>query len=274
MAASNPYDAVAQKKLIFTITAGRTGTRYLAELLAHIPGITAYHEPEPNFAWVMRAAQSNPEIAYHFLDTRKILAIAMAPHAVYVETSHLFCKGFFEPMVRRGLRPRLVMLRRPPREIALSYLQRETVPARTTLGQIYLLDPRDPNVLPLPRWEALSDYQLCFWYALAIEARQISYAAFARELGIPMFDATNRELNEFATFSRLLEALGLPGGNAARAAHAEISANPHNQGPPPAHQPADLAAEERVVWDRVGHYQPLLESAVARRYGAAGVRAA
>ena len=215
-----------EKSTIFTVTPGRSGSAYLSQLLQSVPDLHAVHEPEPNFVHVMRRAQFNPSIAFTFLKDYKLPAIAKVTEPIYAETSHLTCKGFLEPMIMLGLRPGLIFLRRPPREVAWSLLERNTIPGRTSLGCAYLLEPRDPYVLPLIGWHALSDYQLCFWYALEIERRCLRYAALGGELALKTEDVTNRELNDWTAFSSLLSKFSLSATDAVREAHARIRTEP------------------------------------------------
>lgn len=256
------------KRLIFTVTAGRTGTAYLAKLLDTVPTVSAYHEPKPNYVEVLRRIQTHPFMSYEYLSKYKIPAIRECPSYIYAETSHLTCKGFLEPMILMGLRPALIILRRPPREVAWSHVVRNCVPSWTTLGVSYLLDPRDPAVIPLFHWETASQYQLCFWYALEMERRQLHYTRLAEGLGMPVFDVTNKELNDWSIYSRMLETLNLPITEDVRQAHASISQNIHNQNPEPRDLPttAPLAGEEEGIWDTVSHYEPLLRGQIAERY--------
>jgi hypothetical protein len=85
-------------RLILTVTPGRSGTVYLCELLKSVPGIYSAHEPEPKFSDVMRAVQYDPAIARRFLLSQKLPAIRRYAQSTYVETSHLACKGFIEPL--------------------------------------------------------------------------------------------------------------------------------------------------------------------------------
>ena len=254
------------KKLIFTVTAGRTGTDYLAKLLATIPGVSAHHEPNPNFVQAMRRAQLDPAMAYMYVEKYKLPAIAEHPEAIYAETSHLTSKGFLEPMIRHGLRPALIVLRRPPREIAWSYLVKDTVPTRTTLGIQYLLDPRDLGVLPLLHWESASDYQLCFWYALEIERRQMYYTRLAKALGLPIVDITNKELNDWACYSRMLTELGLPITESVKTGHAIISNQQHNKNAVHVPMPDGLDAEEDGIWTSISHFDLSLRPHITERY--------
>ena len=259
---------ICQKTLIFVVTPGRSGSKYLANLLGAVPGVHAEHEPEPNFVHVMRRSQHNPSSALSFLRDHKLPAISKVAEPIYAETSNLTCKGFIEPMIMLGLRPGLILLRRSPRQVAFSLLERYTVPARTQMGLTYLLDPRDPFVLPLPGWESLSDYQLCFWYALEVERRCLRYAAIANRLGMALTDITCEELNHWSIFSRLLSDLNLPATDTVRESHARISAKVHNLNSRKLERPTkdEFTASEEVVWNRIAYFEPLLQQDIQDRY--------
>ena len=256
----------ATKTLIFTVTPGRSGTKYLAALLGAIPGIAAYHEPVPDFVTALRRAQQNPEIAFAFWRDAKLPFIAACEAPIYAETSHLFCKGFLEPAILLGLQPKLIVLRRPPSEVAWSLIERDTVPARSPYGCLYLLDPRDPGVMPLTSWERMTDYQLCFWYALEIERRQLKYAAFAAQLGLACFEVLQRDLGKPQVFARMLHALELSAPPHVLTDHAAISAQRHNRNPRLLAKPDTLEAEEAEVWKSVLSYEPLLPSLLELKY--------
>jgi hypothetical protein len=202
-----------------------------------------------------------------FLRDIKLPEIAKAGGEVYIETSHLVCKGFIEALILEGLRPGLILLRRPPREIAWSYLERGAIPGRTVEGTNYLLKPSDPYVLPLLEWEKASNYQLCFWYALEMECRQRRYAALAKTLSLPVVDVTNRELNDWAVFKGMLaEFGGLPATEVVRQAHAKLSAEQHNANRSRLPLPDGLDDAEAAIWQRVRYFEPLLEQQIATRY--------
>src|SRR5579862_5932836 len=59
--------AVDRKTLVFTITAGRTGTAYLQRLLGIFPHTTSLHEPEPSYVPVLRRVQYDPALAREYL---------------------------------------------------------------------------------------------------------------------------------------------------------------------------------------------------------------
>lgn len=259
--------AVRAKTLVVTVTAGRTGTTFLTHLLALCPDTTSLHEPEPSFVPVLRLAQRDPDLARRFLLEYKLPFVAAVPTRRYVETGHLFCKGFLEPLLALGVAPRAIALRRAPRRVAASLLSRRTVPGRGKLGLKYLLHPGDPGVLPLPRWTRRSDYQLCFWYALEIERRQRAYRAAIEAAGGAWVDVTAEELGDGERFLGLAAALGLldAGGDRAvlRAGHARVAAVTHNPNPESL-AVADPAGEEETVWAAVG--DPDLRRWVESRY--------
>src|SRR5262249_10400743 len=148
------------------------------------------------FEHYLRRVQRNPAAASEFLLEHKLPAICRYPTKNYAELSNVFCKGFLEPMLQLGLIPSLVMLRRQPRLVALSLMERYSIPERTVYGFEFLLGPRDPGTLPLPGWRRMSDYQLTFWYALEIERRQQTYGRLLASLGGKLFDVTADELHD------------------------------------------------------------------------------
>jgi hypothetical protein len=261
--------AVHAKNLVFCVTAGRTGTTYLQHLFALCPETTSLHEPEPSFVSVLRLAQHDASVARMFLLEYKLPFIIRTPTRNYVETGHLFGKGFLEPLLALRIVPRIVFLRRAPWRIAASLLTRRTVPARGKLGLKYLLHPGDPGVVPLPGWLRMTDYQLCFWYALEVERRQRAYAAQLDGLGATWVDVRADELHDGARFLAVATALELLDGTADTAAllrrHAEVSSATHNANPDTV-AAATWEGEEDAVWRAVDHFDPTLRPAVQARY--------
>jgi len=262
--------AVARRNLVFTVTAGRTGTVYLQRLLGLFPDTTSLHEPEPAFVSVLRLVQHAPARARSFLLEYKLPFIGTVQTGHYVEASHLFGKGFLEPALALGLIPRLVMLRRHPRRIALSYLARNAIPGRTKLGFKYLLQPSDPGVLPLHNWTRRGAYQLCFWYALEMERRQRAYAERMSELGGAWVDVTAEELHDVERFLDVARTLQLLAPStdldAVRRQHRELSAMTHNPNRSVPALRAAVDADEEAVWAAVEPFALDLRRQVAARY--------
>ncbi len=194
-------EKLKSKRLVFTVTSGRSGTKYLATMLSLIPSINAFHEPEPDFVYVMRKAISKPELAVKFWIFKKLPAIASLQGNFYCETSHLFCKGFFYPLLDLDILPELIILRREKRKVAKSLFELNTIPGRTPLAISYYLKPDDEGVyLPINNWHKLHDYQLCYWYCLEIEKRMEVYKEEVLKRGGKVYEVEFSSLLSFEYF--------------------------------------------------------------------------
>jgi hypothetical protein len=203
-------EILINKRIVFTVTTGRSGTGYLASQLAYLPNIDCFHEPVPVFAEVMREAQRRPEAAHEFIAQKKLPFIASQKSLFYIETSHLFCKGFFEPLLALNVHPSLIFLKREHRQVALSLYRLDTIPVRTKKGEKYLLNPNDPGVLPIKNWHTLSDYQLCYWYCLEIERRSKEYFQTARDKNLCTVSITFDCLISKSGIRTIIDDLKLP----------------------------------------------------------------
>lgn len=203
----NIVERLSTKRLCFTVTSGRSGTKLLAELLRESAGICAEHEPAPRFNYVLRSILECPDAARWWLETEKLPAIAqrMGADAVYAETSHLTCKGFIEPMLDIGLRPILLMISRRACDVARSLFKVGAIPERSSSGRLVLMGPRHSSFLPVADWEDWTDYQLCYWYAREIEQRQDYYRRLSKRLDLESFDCSFNDIRDWDSFVTLSE---------------------------------------------------------------------
>jgi len=200
---------IKNKRLVFTVTPGRSGTKYLSILLKYLPNVTCFHEPDPNFSEVMRYSQTNKKIAYDFWIEKKLPFIEQCNTFTYIETSHMFCKGFLQPLLDLNIIPDLIILKRSCREVAKSLFKLKVIPGRTKKGLIYLLSPEDPGVLYLPNWNNFHDYQLCLWYCLEIERRQKIYGELLKAKNARVVLISIEDLSKISKFLYLLRELDL-----------------------------------------------------------------
>jgi len=192
-------DRVRSKRLVFTVTTGRSGTAYLARVLGLFRDVDARHEPRPTFGRALRTICAEPSTAGEFWRDEKLPRIARSRAPIYAETSHVACEGFFEALAELGLAPTLIHLVRARREVALSLASLRAIPGRTYAGVRHFLAPWDERVaIPIERsrGEALADYQLCYWHTLEIERRARRYAQLFAPLGARV---ERVELAELAT---------------------------------------------------------------------------
>jgi len=197
------------KRLIFVLSPGRCGTRYLSEVVATIPGMAAVHERPPDFADASRLAQFIPEAATRFWFDHKLPAIERYPELTYFETSHTFI-AFAGVALQMDNPPDLVVLTRPHREVALSRWRRGSVPGRTPRGNQYCLHPNAPGViLKVNNWRQFTDYQLCYWFCLEVEARSEHYAHLYARAGADVYRTSLAEIVTEQGFLKLVRSLHL-----------------------------------------------------------------
>lgn len=200
---------IKQKRLIFTVTTGRSGTAYLKEVFGYMKNVHSYHEPQPEFETVLRRIQTEPELSRQFLVEKKLPQIAKDTATVYVETSHLTCKGFLEPLLEMNIIPDLVIHRREPRDVSLSLLKMGTIPGRTEKALRFYLSPEDPGVLQLRNWQKMHDYQLCYWYCLEIERRARKYHKVFLQHGARVTETTLNSLKTVKGLRKTMKELDL-----------------------------------------------------------------
>ncbi|HTS21506.1 MAG TPA: hypothetical protein VMN79_06790 [Casimicrobiaceae bacterium] len=209
---------------VFTMTTGRSGTRYLAELLQqNLPDAECYHEivgwdrfgvdtPDVSHMTLFNS-QGNVEKVREFWRA-KLTRIASTRHRFYVETSHVLMKaGLVEniaPLTAKG-RVHFVLLERDTYATIASLRRRLDFVNKGTWW-LWYLDPDYPK--NLVRSAELVDSGisgLCLWYVLEIRAR----AAYYRKLlkGTPNVVFHTFDLEELRApegIARFLAALGAP----------------------------------------------------------------
>jgi hypothetical protein len=243
-----PGQVLADKHLIFCISPGRSGTAYLAEVMKSVDGVASFHEGEPDFAHVLRMVQHHPGVAYKFWTSEKLPFISTVEESVYFESSHLFGKGFAEPLLDLDIIPDIVVLRRPHREVALSMWRRQAIPGRGELGNRYHIIPSDPTaLLSLPGYREVTEYQLCYWYCLEMEARAERYTKMFKNRGARVVETSLKEVTTQRGFLRVVEELGLPAPDYKRYKELDRVVNPNpvhlREGPPE----GDLDEQEKEI---------------------------
>lgn len=211
MSAPSPSEPARARRLLFTVTSGRSGTEYLARVLALFADVEARHEPKPRFSSCFRAVVAAPHVAREFWEREKLARVEHGRRPIYAETSHLFCKGFAASLVELGRTPELLHLRRDPRATARSLWALDSVPGRTLRGVRYYLSPGDPNCLPVSAEDvrAWTDYQLCYWYCLEIDARADRLRAELGPRGVRVHTVELADIQSEAGVRALGETLAL-----------------------------------------------------------------
>lgn len=255
------------KNIVFCITHGRTGTTMATEVFKIFDDTRSEHEPEPNYSSVLPRVKENPRNAIDFLEN-KINWIRKVKQSNYIETSNVFGKGFFIPLIRLGFCPKLILLNRDFRKVAESLFKRGSFPMRTKMGKHFSADPSYPGSLPIFQPESLTDYQMCYWGVLDAYFRQIKAAELYDQVGSVYVWASASDFNDFDKTLEIGGALGLYVSDRVKAKemHSEVSSFHHNPNKRLSEEKLDVDFdnEEREVIDRVAFYEPLFIEKVIR----------
>jgi len=246
------------KNLTFCITHGRTGTTFVTQLFTLFKDTLSVHEPEPNFAHAFPQVKYDPRLAVQFLE-KKLEAIEATPEKNYVETSNVFCKGYFIPMLRAyDHYPNLLLLAREFRAIASSLYKRGSIPVRSKNGQLFSCAPDAPGVLQIFGADQLSDYQMCYWAVLDAFRRQLVAEDIYKEKGLKNYIwCTAETFHEFDFLKKCGDLFGLEFEDeaAAKAAHAEHAGTKYNQNPEREVDPIEnISDQEAIVIDRCAYF--------------------
>lgn len=211
------------KSFIFTMTTGRSGTKYLADLLQdNLPDAECHHEicgwdrfgvdtPDVSHMTLFNS-QGNVEKVQAFWSA-KLERIAATERQRYAETSHLLMKaGLIENLARltRESFVHLIALERDPYATIVSFRNRCDF-WDTANRWLWYLDPEYPrNLVSSRELFAKGINGLCLWYILEIRARTERYQRLlARESRIVFHRFRLEELRLAAGAARLLRALGI-----------------------------------------------------------------
>ncbi|MFW8634595.1 hypothetical protein [Cribrihabitans pelagius] len=266
-AASAPVQDSGASQFIFTLSAGRTGTAWLAELIKVNLQMPSVHEP----LGIGDFGKTMPEIRHmRTFNTvgmdgllcdfwERKLAGLQAP---YAESNHTLGKcGLIEALAESSLcaASTVVILRRDLAKQSASYVVRGDFKNITIPWQWYL-DRNYPNVIVSPdQMKPLGEVGYALWYAMEMAARQAYYQLLYGNR-VHFVEAQLEDATKPEGAARLLAALGydgpvtLPPKKNAMTADAEMM--------------AALTAEYRTLLARL-NFDPL---ALAARYIEAGRR--
>jgi len=212
------------RSFAFVASTGRSGTTTLARLFENLPSCIALHEPYPAMKSDY-ATDFNDDAQLQrerFEKIKRFHILRAASHLdFYLETNHQFLKNFAEPAIDYfGSRLRVIHLRRDPVSVASSFYAIGSVPGKTKLGSLYLIDPhRTDNVLSIgdvldedPDYS--DDFYRCLWYWYETEARVVRFREHHPEISL-LHLATNdlnqpervRDLLDFLNLSHLVDAV-------------------------------------------------------------------
>jgi hypothetical protein len=210
------------KDFVFTMTTGRSGTKYLAKLLEqNLADAECHHEihgwdrfgvDTPDLSHMtLFNSQGNVEKVQAFWRA-KLARVAATPRQFYVETSHLLMKGGLvenlAPLTAAGT-VHLIALERDPYDTIVSFRNRFDFLDNANRW-LWYLDPEYPrNLVPWSEFLPHSLNGVCLWYILEIRARAARYEKLlSGDQRIVFHRYALEDLRHAEGASRLLNALG------------------------------------------------------------------
>jgi len=214
------------KNFIFTITTGRTGTAYLAELLqSNLSDITAHHEIFNFLAFggdtpdVRQLAHFNTlgniKIIRDFWQN-KLTKIQKTPTETYAETSHVLAKaGLMENLHLLYDNPEnqvhIIILKRDMVDIAWSMLNRFDFSILGATLLFYLHQDYKNIIIKPDIIEKLGLYGNILWYINEMYTRAAYYQLLYQDIpNLHFHEATLKEIISEEGAKHLLNKLALP----------------------------------------------------------------
>jgi hypothetical protein len=250
-------------KLVFTMTAGRTGTRSLAGLLAaNLPGAHVHHEQlisgpravhTPAVPLLLEFNESGDTPRVQRFWAEKAAEIRAQPAHTWVETSHLLMKaGLVENIDQfEGHDVHLVALTRSRGSLLRSYLRLGDFSRVGNRQMWYLAELGRKNLLQIPGAWRQGAMGLALWYLLEVECRVALYRRqLAGRAGVTLHTLAVGDLSGGPRVDGLLEALQTPASP-----KPPVLPAPHNQGPKRALSP-ELEAQAEALLAQAADFDP------------------
>jgi hypothetical protein len=210
-----------RQNYIFTLTTGRSGTAFLAELLRkNLVNSEVHHErtgfsnfgkwtPDASHFTLFNSEGNVPSVQEFWL--RKFSALRISRGSVYAETSHFLAKaGLLENIAFLGsdAKVRIVILNRDTESLIWSFANRMDF-ANRGFTWLFALDPGYPrNIVEFSPFEKYGMIGFCYWYIIEMRARAIYYQKlFKQQRNITFHNISIEELKSVDSIANFLESL-------------------------------------------------------------------
>jgi hypothetical protein len=216
------FPEVADRHLIFSINSGRSGSKYLSQLLSTGRNVKSFHEAEPKmngeFIEMVNSAPLNSSREKRRIKAAAIAAIlgASPPEEIYVETNHTFIKTFYDVVLEDFTNVDVVILRRDLALVLKSFIELGYFSPLNPLSFSWMTSPNAATAaLPAIGPDAtLDQFDLCIAYLFDIEARAVR---FQKEYGqVRTHEIRLEELNELKGVEEFFDRLHVSPTNATR----------------------------------------------------------
>lgn len=212
-------------KFVYTITTGRSGTAYLAELVArNVPDAAVFHERVNYDSFGVHTPDVSHLMLFNTLGNVrrvrtfwrvKLAADRGSPRPWYVESSHMLAKAGLVENLRllhdQGGQTHLVILRRRTSDIVGSLLERGDFRFLGGHTWLHWLDPRYRNrILDSRPFVEHGELGIALWYVMEIAVRAEYYKLLlAGQPGVHVHEVTLDDIAEPHGAGDLLADLGM-----------------------------------------------------------------
>ena len=226
-------DDVKDRRLVFSINSGRSGSQYLAELLATGKKVRCFHEPHPNMSGVHLDLVTKAPYADSKQERRvKCVGIAhrlrtMAPGKVYAETNHMFIKTFFDVILAEYRAVEVIILRRDLVKVLKSFVDMGYFSEASPVSWKWMVraDAATSALKPVAPFDEMDPCDRSIAYLLDIEARA---QRFKLEYpNVPTHEVRLESLNDMKSVGEFFKKLRIAPTGATK----ELCGAPVNQRP-------------------------------------------
>jgi hypothetical protein len=153
-------DAARARPIVFCANSGRAGSAFLAQLLGQSPSVMASHEPRPRMTGsYLRMVRERPMKEHLGRRALKVWAVDrrvrhLPSETLYVETTNMFIKTFWDVALMSWEHVHIVALRRDPVKTLKSFMELGFFHERNPSWPLWMSDPVGPNRVVQPLWEA------------------------------------------------------------------------------------------------------------------------
>lgn len=203
-------------RLIFCINSGRCGSNYLAELLGTAEEVISHHEAEPTITgkYTKNINENNYDKSFSErwikVEELKKYLNNLSPGQIYVDTSHVFIKTFFDVVVEEFKdNIEVIILRRNLVSVLKSFIELGYFSKKNLVWPNWMSSPNAKTgaIKCIGKDEELDLYDLCIAYLIDIEARALR---FQKDYPwVKTYEVYLENLNNFNIVQKLFADLGI-----------------------------------------------------------------
>jgi hypothetical protein len=238
--ASASNTPVPDRRFIFTITTGRSGTNFLADLLkANLENAQVYHEQLSYRDWGVNSPDVSHLTTFNHVGNsshvrefwnRKFARIKALDVRYFAEMSHVLAKaGLVEnlDLLQEAGEVHLIYLKRDIAKTVISYINRADFVNKGNMW-LWYLDHAYPNVIvAADPFRSLGQVGFALWYVIEMRVRAEYYRLLlAERAGIVFHEVNMEEVVRIEGATKLLADLGVDSAPDRIRMPGKVNANP------------------------------------------------